>query len=161
MVFFYVGYYILVYLKDYFLHCVNTRQQEMLCHSLFLSGKTKFLYNPRLRWLKAIRSSLFSAACTHMWFRFFMWCFKHGPCANMELSLLFAFSKSKSSYWFSVPTPLRSRYGLGPAVSQRRQCYGAAHRGGGLWSPAGPDHWDDPHSRAQPCLPAADTVLIF
>ncbi|KAG7240739.1 hypothetical protein INR49_026628, partial [Caranx melampygus] len=33
-----IGYYILVYLKDYFLHCVNTRQQEMLCHSLFLSG---------------------------------------------------------------------------------------------------------------------------
>lgn len=62
MVFFYVGYYILVYLKDYFLHCVNTRQQEMLCHSLFLSGKTKFLYNPRLRWVKAGRPSLFSAA---------------------------------------------------------------------------------------------------
>nr|XP_020455316.1 gamma-secretase-activating protein isoform X2 [Monopterus albus] len=33
-----IGYYILVYLQDYFLHCVNTRQQEMLCHSLFLSG---------------------------------------------------------------------------------------------------------------------------
>ncbi|XP_022605274.1 gamma-secretase-activating protein isoform X2 [Seriola dumerili] len=33
-----IGYYILVYLKDYFLHCINTRQQEMPCHSLFLSG---------------------------------------------------------------------------------------------------------------------------
>ncbi|XP_078137506.1 gamma-secretase-activating protein isoform X3 [Sander vitreus] len=33
-----IGYHILVYLQDYFLHCVNTRQQEMLCHSLFLSG---------------------------------------------------------------------------------------------------------------------------
>ncbi|XP_068163106.1 gamma-secretase-activating protein [Antennarius striatus] len=33
-----IGYYILVYLQGYFLHCVNTRQQEMLCHSLFLSG---------------------------------------------------------------------------------------------------------------------------
>ncbi|GAA6230687.1 gamma-secretase-activating protein isoform X2 [Lates japonicus] len=33
-----MGYYILVYLQDYFLHCINTRQQEMLCHSLFLSG---------------------------------------------------------------------------------------------------------------------------
>ncbi|XP_040885965.1 gamma-secretase-activating protein isoform X2 [Toxotes jaculatrix] len=33
-----IGYYILVYLQDYFLHCINTRQQEMLCHSLFLSG---------------------------------------------------------------------------------------------------------------------------
>uniref|UniRef100_A0A674PNT8 Gamma-secretase activating protein n=1 Tax=Takifugu rubripes TaxID=31033 RepID=A0A674PNT8_TAKRU len=32
------GYYILVYLQGHFLHCVNTRQQEMLCHSLFLSG---------------------------------------------------------------------------------------------------------------------------
>lgn len=35
-----VGYNILVYLQGFFLHCVNTRQQEMLCHSLFLSGET-------------------------------------------------------------------------------------------------------------------------
>nr|XP_023009084.1 gamma-secretase-activating protein isoform X1 [Maylandia zebra] len=34
-----IGYYILVYLQGYFLHCINTRQQEMLCHSLFLSGR--------------------------------------------------------------------------------------------------------------------------
>ncbi|XP_056133492.1 gamma-secretase-activating protein [Lampris incognitus] len=34
-----VGYYILVYLSGYFLHCINTRQQEMLCHSLFLFGQ--------------------------------------------------------------------------------------------------------------------------
>ncbi|XP_026219496.1 gamma-secretase-activating protein [Anabas testudineus] len=33
-----IGYYILVYLQDYFLHCINTRQQEMLCHSIFFSG---------------------------------------------------------------------------------------------------------------------------
>ncbi|TMS03098.1 Gamma-secretase-activating protein [Larimichthys crocea] len=33
-----IGYYILVYLQGYFLHCINTRQQEMLCHSLFFSG---------------------------------------------------------------------------------------------------------------------------
>uniref|UniRef100_A0A3Q3FXM6 Gamma-secretase activating protein n=1 Tax=Kryptolebias marmoratus TaxID=37003 RepID=A0A3Q3FXM6_KRYMA len=33
-----IGYYILVYLQDHFLHCINTRQQELLCHSLFLSG---------------------------------------------------------------------------------------------------------------------------
>ncbi|XP_054480207.1 gamma-secretase-activating protein [Anoplopoma fimbria] len=33
-----IGYHILVYLQGYFLHCINTRQQEMLCHSLFLSG---------------------------------------------------------------------------------------------------------------------------
>lgn len=33
-----IGYYILVYLQGYFFHCINTRQQEMLCHSLFLSG---------------------------------------------------------------------------------------------------------------------------
>uniref|UniRef100_UPI0037E90EB2 gamma-secretase-activating protein n=1 Tax=Semicossyphus pulcher TaxID=241346 RepID=UPI0037E90EB2 len=33
-----IGYYILVYLHGYFLHCINTRQQELLCHSLFLSG---------------------------------------------------------------------------------------------------------------------------
>lgn len=39
VLFLYVGYYILVYLQDYFLHCINTRQQEMLCHSLYLSGK--------------------------------------------------------------------------------------------------------------------------
>ncbi|XP_037318212.2 gamma-secretase-activating protein isoform X1 [Pungitius pungitius] len=33
-----IGYHILVYLQGHFLHCINTRQQEMLCHSLFLSG---------------------------------------------------------------------------------------------------------------------------
>ncbi|XP_056280652.1 gamma-secretase-activating protein isoform X2 [Pseudoliparis swirei] len=33
-----IGYHILVYLQGYFLHCINTRQQEMLCLSLFLSG---------------------------------------------------------------------------------------------------------------------------
>ncbi|KAM6985552.1 gamma-secretase-activating protein [Aplochiton taeniatus] len=33
-----LGYYIVVYLPGHFLHCINTRQQEMLCHSLFLSG---------------------------------------------------------------------------------------------------------------------------
>ncbi|KAM4712116.1 gamma-secretase-activating protein isoform 1-T1 [Anableps anableps] len=34
-----IGYYILVYLQGYFLHCINTRQQEMLCHSFFLTGQ--------------------------------------------------------------------------------------------------------------------------
>ncbi|KAM4523511.1 gamma-secretase-activating protein isoform 1-T1 [Fundulus diaphanus] len=34
-----IGYYILVYLQGYFLHCINTRQHEMLCHSLFLTGQ--------------------------------------------------------------------------------------------------------------------------
>ncbi|XP_067110970.1 gamma-secretase-activating protein isoform X1 [Osmerus mordax] len=33
-----LGYYILVYLPGHFLHCINSRQQESLCHSLFLSG---------------------------------------------------------------------------------------------------------------------------
>ncbi|XP_077356204.1 gamma-secretase-activating protein isoform X2 [Festucalex cinctus] len=33
-----IGYYVVVYLHARFLHCLNTRQQEMLCHSLFLSG---------------------------------------------------------------------------------------------------------------------------
>ncbi|XP_059182107.1 gamma-secretase-activating protein [Centropristis striata] len=33
-----IGYHMLVYLQDCFLHCINTRQHEMLCHSLFLSG---------------------------------------------------------------------------------------------------------------------------
>ncbi|XP_051912085.1 gamma-secretase-activating protein isoform X2 [Hippocampus zosterae] len=33
-----IGYYVIVYLHACFLHCINTRQQEMLCHSLFLSG---------------------------------------------------------------------------------------------------------------------------
>lgn len=41
VLFWYVGYYILVYLQDHFLHCVNTRQEEMICHSLFFSGKTR------------------------------------------------------------------------------------------------------------------------
>ncbi|XP_022058583.1 gamma-secretase-activating protein [Acanthochromis polyacanthus] len=34
-----IGYYILVYLQGSILHCINTRQQEMLCHSLFLCGE--------------------------------------------------------------------------------------------------------------------------
>ncbi|XP_023808254.1 gamma-secretase-activating protein isoform X2 [Oryzias latipes] len=33
-----IGYYVLVYLQGHFLHCINTRQQEMLCYSLFFSG---------------------------------------------------------------------------------------------------------------------------
>ncbi|XP_037098454.1 gamma-secretase-activating protein isoform X2 [Syngnathus acus] len=33
-----IGYYVVVYLHKRFLHCINSRQQEMLCHSLFLSG---------------------------------------------------------------------------------------------------------------------------
>ncbi|XP_054910785.1 gamma-secretase-activating protein [Poeciliopsis prolifica] len=34
-----IGYYMLVYLRGCFLHCINTRQQELLCHSLFLTGQ--------------------------------------------------------------------------------------------------------------------------
>lgn len=70
VLFLYVGYYILVYLQGYFLHCINTRQQEMLCHSLFLSGKTRLLYKSCLRWVMSVKqlySPLFSAtvrACT-------------------------------------------------------------------------------------------------
>ncbi|XP_028306691.1 gamma-secretase-activating protein isoform X2 [Gouania willdenowi] len=33
-----IGHYILVYVQGLFLHCINSRQHEMLCHSLFLSG---------------------------------------------------------------------------------------------------------------------------
>ncbi|KAJ3612593.1 hypothetical protein NHX12_020861 [Muraenolepis orangiensis] len=33
-----IGYYILVYVAGCFLHCINTRHPETLCHSLFLSG---------------------------------------------------------------------------------------------------------------------------
>ncbi|KAG7253740.1 hypothetical protein CRUP_021751, partial [Coryphaenoides rupestris] len=33
-----IGYYIVVYLAGRFLHCINSRQPETLCHSLFLSG---------------------------------------------------------------------------------------------------------------------------
>ncbi|KAJ0012449.1 hypothetical protein NQD34_016783 [Periophthalmus magnuspinnatus] len=32
------SYYIVVYVEGHFLHLINTRQQEMLCHSLFLSA---------------------------------------------------------------------------------------------------------------------------
>ncbi|XP_024913726.1 gamma-secretase-activating protein isoform X2 [Cynoglossus semilaevis] len=42
-----MGYYILVYLQDHFLHCVNTRQEEMICHSLFFSGRDVNLGLPR------------------------------------------------------------------------------------------------------------------
>lgn len=44
VLFLYVGYYVLVYLQGFFLHCVNTRQQEMLCHSLFFSGGQKIFF---------------------------------------------------------------------------------------------------------------------
>lgn len=44
VLFLYVGYYVLVYLQGFFLHCVNSRQQEMLCHSLFLSGGQRRLF---------------------------------------------------------------------------------------------------------------------
>ncbi|KAL0967222.1 hypothetical protein UPYG_G00249390 [Umbra pygmaea] len=33
-----IGYYIVVYLAGHFLHCINTRQQDLLCYSLFLTG---------------------------------------------------------------------------------------------------------------------------
>ncbi|XP_030197078.1 gamma-secretase-activating protein isoform X2 [Gadus morhua] len=33
-----IGYYILVYVAGRFLHCINSRQPQTLCHSLFLSG---------------------------------------------------------------------------------------------------------------------------
>uniref|UniRef100_A0A3P8ZUX8 Gamma-secretase-activating protein C-terminal domain-containing protein n=1 Tax=Esox lucius TaxID=8010 RepID=A0A3P8ZUX8_ESOLU len=33
-----IGYYIVVFLAGHFLHCINTRQQELLCYSLFLTG---------------------------------------------------------------------------------------------------------------------------
>uniref|UniRef100_A0A3B1JA46 Gamma-secretase activating protein n=1 Tax=Astyanax mexicanus TaxID=7994 RepID=A0A3B1JA46_ASTMX len=36
--FIHLGYYIVVYLADHFLHLINCRQQDLLCHSLFLSG---------------------------------------------------------------------------------------------------------------------------
>ncbi|XP_054655967.1 gamma-secretase-activating protein isoform X3 [Dunckerocampus dactyliophorus] len=41
-----IGYYMVVYLHACFLHCINTRQQEMLCHSLFLSGNDAVLGLP-------------------------------------------------------------------------------------------------------------------
>nr|XP_061817418.1 gamma-secretase-activating protein-like isoform X3 [Nerophis lumbriciformis] len=41
-----IGYYMVVYLHACFLHCINTRQQEMLCHSLFLSGNNADLGLP-------------------------------------------------------------------------------------------------------------------
>ncbi|XP_035379532.1 gamma-secretase-activating protein isoform X2 [Electrophorus electricus] len=37
-VFIHLGYYIVVYLAGHFLHLINCRQQDLLCHSLFLSG---------------------------------------------------------------------------------------------------------------------------
>lgn len=65
VLFLYVGYYILVYLQGFFLHCVNTRQQEMLCHSLFLPGKAGFfgLIVSKLNdGFEAVSLPLFSAA---------------------------------------------------------------------------------------------------
>ncbi|KAK1789537.1 hypothetical protein P4O66_015456, partial [Electrophorus voltai] len=42
-VFIHLGYYIVVYLAGHFLHLINCRQQDLLCHSLFLSGKAEQL----------------------------------------------------------------------------------------------------------------------
>ncbi|KAF4080960.1 hypothetical protein AMELA_G00155280 [Ameiurus melas] len=36
--FIYLGHYVVVYLAGHFLHLINCRQQDLLCHSLFLSG---------------------------------------------------------------------------------------------------------------------------
>ncbi|MCJ8736267.1 hypothetical protein PDJAM_G00257090 [Pangasius djambal] len=36
--FFCLGHYVVVYLAGHFLHLINCRQQDLLCHSLFLSG---------------------------------------------------------------------------------------------------------------------------
>ncbi|XP_063073819.1 gamma-secretase-activating protein-like, partial [Engraulis encrasicolus] len=36
--FFYTGYYVCVFLAGHFLHLINTRQQDLLCYSLFLTG---------------------------------------------------------------------------------------------------------------------------
>ncbi|CAL8318561.1 unnamed protein product [Lota lota] len=33
-----IGYYIVAYVAGHFLHCINSRQPQTLCHSLFLSG---------------------------------------------------------------------------------------------------------------------------
>ncbi|XP_030635943.1 gamma-secretase-activating protein [Chanos chanos] len=41
--FIHLGYYVVVYLKGHFLHLINTRQQDLLCYSLFLSGADAFL----------------------------------------------------------------------------------------------------------------------
>lgn len=65
VLFLYVGYYVLVYLQGFFLHCVNSRQQEMLCHSLFLSGGQRRLFcccccANRVRAVCAIHSLHFS-----------------------------------------------------------------------------------------------------
>ncbi|XP_048863306.1 gamma-secretase-activating protein isoform X2 [Brienomyrus brachyistius] len=38
ILFFQLGYYIVVYLADCFLHLINARQQDLPCYSLFLSG---------------------------------------------------------------------------------------------------------------------------
>ncbi|XP_073723688.1 gamma-secretase-activating protein isoform X1 [Misgurnus anguillicaudatus] len=37
-IFIHLGYYIVVYLANHFLHLINCRQQDLLCYSLFLSG---------------------------------------------------------------------------------------------------------------------------
>ncbi|XP_061570721.1 gamma-secretase-activating protein [Cololabis saira] len=48
-----IGYYVVVYLHGHFLHCINTRQQEMLCYSLFLSGSDASL-DLQCRWANVV-----------------------------------------------------------------------------------------------------------
>lgn len=59
VLFLYIGYYILVYLQGYFLHCINTRQQEMLCHSLFFSGKTRLLCKFMFKMIDGFEANFF------------------------------------------------------------------------------------------------------
>ncbi|KAL2102444.1 hypothetical protein ACEWY4_001612 [Coilia grayii] len=38
LLFFHTGYYVCVFIAGHFLHLINTRQQDLLCYSLFLTG---------------------------------------------------------------------------------------------------------------------------
>ena len=83
VLFSYVGYYMLVYLQDHFLHCINTRQEEMLCHSLFLSGKTRLLYESCLSsWWQFVVFSLFLSygTCSYFFSICFYFISKREPC---------------------------------------------------------------------------------
>lgn len=117
-----IGYYILVYLQGYFFHCINTRQQEMLCHSLFLSGKMRFFFCIRVvsklsDGCKAVGLPLLSSTLHAPTFLIF----NHRICSNRK-KVVFIFNPVFTIFaclifCLSLTTTLRSWFGLGPAIS--------------------------------------------
>lgn len=127
-----VGYYVLVYLQGHFLHCINTRQQEMLCYSLFFSGKTPFS-----------SASLSSAAVS--------------ACSLRQHMCRWIFCVNKYTPAYSLSSTWRSWCELRAAVSV--SWYRSAACRGTAYLSAGARQREDQRCPAQLWLPAADPAI--